>query len=209
MATVRFCRREQVVRLDVGGQRPRTSNCPTGRSPSSSARPAAASRRRCACSPAWNPSRSGTITIGERDVTALQPRDRDVAMVFQNYALYPHLTVRENIAFPLRATKQPRAERAQAGRRDRRIPGSGKAVGAQAEGPQRRPAAARRDRQGDHPATVGLPVRRTAEQPRRQTAGRDQDRTAADSAQARHHLPVRHARPGRGDDAVGPHGGDA
>src|SRR6185437_10148006 len=52
---------------------------------------------------------SGTITIGDRDVTALQPRDRDVAMVFQNYALYPHLTVRENIAFPLRATKKPRA----------------------------------------------------------------------------------------------------
>jgi multiple sugar transport system ATP-binding protein len=53
---------------------------------------------------------SGTITIGDRDVTALQPRDRDVAMVFQNYALYPHLTVRENIAFPLRATKEPRAK---------------------------------------------------------------------------------------------------
>ncbi len=53
---------------------------------------------------------SGTITIGDRDVTNLQPRDRDVAMVFQNYALYPHLTVRENIAFPLRASKTPRAE---------------------------------------------------------------------------------------------------
>lgn len=53
---------------------------------------------------------SGTITIGDRDVTHLQPRDRDVAMVFQNYALYPHLTVRENIAFPLRAAKEPRAD---------------------------------------------------------------------------------------------------
>jgi multiple sugar transport system ATP-binding protein len=53
---------------------------------------------------------SGTITIGDRDVTHLQPRDRDIAMVFQNYALYPHLTVRENIAFPLRASKTPRAE---------------------------------------------------------------------------------------------------
>ncbi|MBI3224500.1 MAG: ABC transporter ATP-binding protein [Mycolicibacterium cosmeticum] len=53
---------------------------------------------------------SGTISIGERDVTDLQPRDRDVAMVFQNYALYPHLTVRENIAFPLRASKTPRVE---------------------------------------------------------------------------------------------------
>src|SRR5689334_20348642 len=53
---------------------------------------------------------SGTITIGDRDVTNLQPRDRDIAMVFQNYALYPHLSVRENIAFPLRASKVPRAE---------------------------------------------------------------------------------------------------
>jgi multiple sugar transport system ATP-binding protein len=53
---------------------------------------------------------SGTITIGDRDVTNLQPRDRDVAMVFQNYALYPHLSVRENIAFPLRASKTPRSE---------------------------------------------------------------------------------------------------
>jgi multiple sugar transport system ATP-binding protein len=51
---------------------------------------------------------SGTIMIGDRDVTDLQPRDRDVAMVFQNYALYPHLSVRENIAFPLRASKTPR-----------------------------------------------------------------------------------------------------
>jgi multiple sugar transport system ATP-binding protein len=53
---------------------------------------------------------SGTITIGDDDVTHLQPRDRDVAMVFQNYALYPHLSVRENIAFPLRAAKVPRAD---------------------------------------------------------------------------------------------------
>ena len=53
---------------------------------------------------------SGTITIGDRDVTHRAPRDRDIAMVFQNYALYPHLTVRENIAFPLRASKTPRAE---------------------------------------------------------------------------------------------------
>src|SRR5947208_8145106 len=52
---------------------------------------------------------SGSITIAGRDVTHLQPRDRDVAMVFQNYALYPHLSVRENIAFPLRAAKEPRA----------------------------------------------------------------------------------------------------
>jgi len=53
---------------------------------------------------------SGTIATDDRDVTDLQPRDRDVAMVFQNYALYPHLTVRENIAFPLRASKTPRGD---------------------------------------------------------------------------------------------------
>jgi ABC-type sugar transport system ATPase subunit len=47
-------------------------------------------------------STSGRIRIGNRDVTDLAPRDRDVAMVFQNYALYPHLTVRENIEFGLR-----------------------------------------------------------------------------------------------------------
>jgi sn-glycerol 3-phosphate transport system ATP-binding protein/multiple sugar transport system ATP-binding protein len=44
----------------------------------------------------------GTIHIGGRDVTQLPPRDRDIAMVFQSYALYPHLTVRENLAFGLK-----------------------------------------------------------------------------------------------------------
>lgn len=53
---------------------------------------------------------SGTITIGDRDVTHLEPRQRDIAMVFQNYALYPHLSVAENIAFPMRATKTPKRE---------------------------------------------------------------------------------------------------
>ncbi len=48
---------------------------------------------------------SGTIHIGDREVTPLPPEARDIAMVFQNYALYPHLTVFENIAFPLEARK--------------------------------------------------------------------------------------------------------
>jgi multiple sugar transport system ATP-binding protein len=47
----------------------------------------------------------GTITIGERVVNNLSPKDRDIAMVFQNYALYPHLTVADNIAFGLRLRK--------------------------------------------------------------------------------------------------------
>ena len=49
----------------------------------------------------------GTIRIGERDVTELPPQQRDVAMVFQNYALYPHMTVRDNLGFSLSIRKQP------------------------------------------------------------------------------------------------------
>lgn len=45
---------------------------------------------------------SGTIHIGGRDVTQLHPRERDVAMVFQDYALYPHMTIEENIGYPLK-----------------------------------------------------------------------------------------------------------
>jgi sn-glycerol 3-phosphate transport system ATP-binding protein/multiple sugar transport system ATP-binding protein len=48
---------------------------------------------------------SGSIKFGDRDVTRLPPRDRDIAMVFQSYALYPHLTVRENLAFGLKLRK--------------------------------------------------------------------------------------------------------
>ena len=47
------------------------------------------------------PSTTATILIGDRDVTMLPPKDRDIAMVFQNYALYPHMTVAENIGFHL------------------------------------------------------------------------------------------------------------
>ncbi|HRB12638.1 MAG TPA: ABC transporter ATP-binding protein, partial [Vicinamibacteria bacterium] len=48
---------------------------------------------------------TGRILIGDRDVAEVRPADRDVAMVFQNYALYPHLSVFENVAFPLRARR--------------------------------------------------------------------------------------------------------
>jgi ABC-type sugar transport system ATPase subunit len=53
---------------------------------------------------------SGSISLNGKDVTAMRPSQRDVGMVFQFYALYPHLTVRENIAFPLRAGGWPRSE---------------------------------------------------------------------------------------------------
>ncbi|HKY77955.1 MAG TPA: ABC transporter ATP-binding protein, partial [Acidimicrobiia bacterium] len=50
---------------------------------------------------------AGEISIGGRRVNEIAPRDRNLAMVFQNYALYPHLTVFENIAFPLRLRSRP------------------------------------------------------------------------------------------------------
>src|SRR5439155_23195796 len=53
---------------------------------------------------------SGRVSIGGRDVTDLAPRHRDVAMVFQSYALYPHMSVRQNLGYGLRVRRTPRAE---------------------------------------------------------------------------------------------------
>ena len=53
---------------------------------------------------------AGTISIGNRDVTKTDPADRGVAMVFQTYALYPHMTVEENMAFGLKMTGHPKSE---------------------------------------------------------------------------------------------------
>ena len=53
---------------------------------------------------------SGVIRIGDRVVNDVAPKDRDVAMVFQNYALYPHMTVYKNLAFPLKLRGTPKAE---------------------------------------------------------------------------------------------------
>ena len=57
----------------------------------------------------------GHIRIGDRDVTRLAPKERDIAMVFQNYALYPHMTVGENMGFALKIAGTPNEER------DRRV----------------------------------------------------------------------------------------
>ena len=54
---------------------------------------------------------AGAIFIGARDVTDVEPKDRDISMVFQNYALYPYLTVEANIGFPLRIAGVKKAAR--------------------------------------------------------------------------------------------------
>jgi len=53
---------------------------------------------------------SGAITIGDVRVNDVSPKDRDIAMVFQNYAFYPHMTVYQNMAFGLKLRKYPKAE---------------------------------------------------------------------------------------------------
>src|SRR5215207_6150906 len=53
---------------------------------------------------------AGRISIGSRDVTDLAPKDRDIAMVFQTYALYPHMSVRQNIGYGLKARRTAKHE---------------------------------------------------------------------------------------------------
>src|SRR5690606_41993605 len=60
-------------------------------------------------------SYTGLLEIGGRDISGAAPSDRGVAMVFQSYALYPHMNVRENMEFGMRVNKVPKAER------DRRV----------------------------------------------------------------------------------------
>ena len=69
------------------------------------------------------PASGGRVLLGGRDVTDVAPGERDVAMVFQNYALYPHLTVRQNIGFGLRMRKMSRQEI------DRRVEEAGRILG--------------------------------------------------------------------------------
>ena len=72
--------------------------------------------------PASRTSPSGELRIGGERVNEKAPKDRDIAMVFQSYALYPHMTVRQNIAFPLTLAKVKKAEIAAEGRGDRENP---------------------------------------------------------------------------------------
>src|ERR671936_162920 len=67
------------------------------------------------------PLDGGAIYIGERDVSNVRPRDRDIAMVFQNYALYPQLSVAENMGFALKQQKVPKEERIQRVREAARV----------------------------------------------------------------------------------------
>ena len=142
----------------------------------------------------------GTVTIGDRVVNDLSPKDRDIAMVFQNYALYPHLSVADNIGFGLRLRKMPKDVVAE------RIAWAAKLLDltpyldAQAAGALRRAAPARRHGPRDRPRAAGVPHGRAALEPRREAPRADARRDREAPARARHDHDLRDARPGRGDD---------
>ena len=100
---------------------------------------------------------AGTIRIADREVTALPPAKRGVSMVFQNYALFPHLSVAENILFGLKVRDVPKAERAARLKRAAGILGPRGAARAQALAALRRAAAARRARPRHRGADPRLP----------------------------------------------------
>ena len=127
----------------------------------------------------------GAIRMDGVDITHAEPRDRDIAMVFQSYALYPHLTVRDNLAFGLKMRKTPKDEIA------RRIGEAAEMLGlvplldrrpAQLSGGQRQRVAMGR-------AVVRrpkrLPLRRAAVEPRRVAARADARRADAAAPAAR------------------------
>ena len=146
----------------------------------------------------------GDMMIGGKKVNDLAPRDRNLSMVFQNYALYPHLTVYENIAFPLRLASASDVRGRREGPRGVEDPRARRAPRAQARQPVGRPAPAGRDGSRDRPRGRGVPLRRAAVQPRRQAARPDAHGDLAPAEAARHHHGLRHPRPDRGDDAGRP-----
>ena len=138
----------------------------------------------------------------------MPPKDRDMAMVFQNYALYPHMTVHQNMSFGLRLKHFPKDEIEKRVQEAARILDIKELLDRKPQAAFRRPAPARRDGPRDRAQSEGVPVRRAAVQPRRQAARADAHRDQARAPEGAHHHGLRHARPGRGDDARRPRGGD-
>ena len=151
----------------------------------------------------------GELSIDDQVVNDLPPGDRDIAMVFQNYALYPHMTVRENIGFALEVAKMDKNEA------KRHVEDAAEMLGL-TEYLDRLPKAlsgGQRQRVAMGRAIVrspqGVPDGRTAVEPRRQAARPDAFRHHPIAGAARHDDGLRHPRPDRGDDDGPPRRGDA
>ena len=151
------------------------------------------------------PVTGGEIALNGRVVNDDAPRDRDIAMVFQDYALYPHMTVRQNLGFGLKMRGAARADDRRRRRQDRRDPADPAPARPQAQGALRRPAPARRHRPRHRPRAGALSLRRAALQPRRQAPRRDAHPDQAPAHGLPRHQRLRHPRPDRGDDPRRPH----
>jgi ABC-type sugar transport system ATPase subunit len=135
---------------------------------------------------------SGEIRIGTEVVNDLPPMDRNIAMVFQNYALYPHKTVFDNMAFGLQMRGYAKAGHRQAGARGgghARHPAPAREEAAPA---LRRAAPARRRRAGDRAPSAGVPVRRAALESRCAIARADAGGAQAPAQAPRDHRHLRH-----------------
>ena len=194
--TFRRCRRGATTSISRRGTT--SSSC-------SSARPAAASPPPSGWSRGSRIRPTGDIRIGDRVVNDVEPKDRDIAMVFQSYALYPHMTVARNIEFPLKSRKMAAAEREKLVTAAADALGLDDADGAQARAALRRSAPARRARAGDRPPPAGVPDGRAALEPRRDAPRADPRRAHRAATPARDDGDLRHPRPGRGDDDGSPH----
>ena len=151
----------------------------------------------------------GEIAIGERVVNDIEPAERDIAMVFQNYALYPHMSVFDNMAYGLKIAKVPKAEiehaRRQGGQDPRARPRCSQRKPRELSGGQRQRVAMGR-------AIVRQPQVFLFDEPLSNLDAKLRAQTRLEiqklHARARRHLAVRHARPGRGDDAGAAHDRD-
>ena len=147
----------------------------------------------------------GAITIGGKRMNGLAPRERGLAMVFQNYAVFPHMTVAENIGFGLAMQKKPQdvidaageESRGAAAHRAVSRPLSRQALG--------RPAPARRRRARARRRAGRAADGRAAVEPRRAAAPGDAHGTQGRAARGRHDDDLRHPRPDRGHGPRRPH----
>ena len=149
---------------------------------------------------------SGDLYIGGRRMNDVSEKDRDIAMVFQNYALYPHMTVAQNIGFSLKLQRTPRKRDPGAGAGDRSAARDRAAARPPPEAAQRRAAPAGRDGSRGDPPAAGLPDGRAALEPRRPAPRPHARRDRGAAEAAGRDDDVRHARPGRGDDDGRPRG---
>ena len=145
----------------------------------------------------------GVITLDGKSVDRLPPYERNIGMVFQNYALFPHMSVADNVAFPLSVRKIAEGRHRTARRARPRNGAAGAIQGPQAGPALGRPAAARRAR-----PRAGLPADprsdgRAARRARQEAARAHADRVEADPRDARRHHRLCDARPERSADDVG------